>query len=90
MPCAWPSKFSTGRPARSGSRPVSPVVFKAVGGKAVVLKLPFDMAIAGDDAPVPVYERPEAKRIEAEVDPYKALELFAHGVVQRAARMAPI
>lgn len=65
-------------------------VFKAVGGKAVVLKLAFDMAVAGDDAPVPVYERPEAKRIEAEVDPYKALELFAHGVAQRAARMAPI
>lgn len=58
--------------------------------KAVVLKLAFDTAIAGDDAPVPVHQRPEAERIKAEADPYRALELFADGVARRAARTAPI
>ena len=65
-------------------------VFKAVGGKPALLKLAFDVAVAGDDEPVPVRERPEGKRIEAEPDPYRALQLFAHGLAERASRMAPI
>lgn len=65
-------------------------VFKAVGGKPVLLKLAFDVAIAGDDAPVPVRERPETKRVVAEADPYAAVEVFCRGVAERASRMAPI
>lgn len=65
-------------------------VFKAVGGKGVVLKLAFDTAVAGDDAPVPVAARPDVRRIEDEPDPHRALELFARGLAQRESRAGPI
>ena len=65
-------------------------VFKAVGGKPLILKLAFDTAVAGDDAPVPVAGRANARQIEAEADPYRAVELFAHGVAERVSRAAPI
>jgi AcrR family transcriptional regulator len=44
-------------------------VFTSVGGKAVVLKLAFDWALAGDDEPVPMAERPEVRRMMQEPDP---------------------
>ena len=38
-------------------------VFTSVGGKAVVLKLAFDWALAGDDEPVALADRPEVRRM---------------------------
>ena len=44
-------------------------VFTSVGGKAVVLKLAFDWALAGDDEPVAIADRPEVRRMMQEQDP---------------------
>ena len=65
-------------------------VFNSVGGKATLLKLALDWAIAGDDEPVPLADRPGVKAIQAESDPRKALALWAQMVTEIAARVAPI
>jgi AcrR family transcriptional regulator len=65
-------------------------VFNSVGGKATLLKLAIDWAIAGDDEPVPLADRPAVKAIQAEPDPRKALALWAQMVTAIAARTAPI
>jgi AcrR family transcriptional regulator len=65
-------------------------VFNSVGGKATLLKLAYEWAIAGDDEPVPLADRPAVKAIQAEPDPRKALALWAQTVAGIAARVAPI
>ena len=65
-------------------------VFNSVGGKAALLKLAVDWAIAGDDEPIPVAERPAVKAIQAESDPRKGIALWAQMVTEIAARVAPI
>jgi AcrR family transcriptional regulator len=65
-------------------------VFNSVGGKAVLLKLAYDWAIAGDDEPVALADRPQVKAIQAEPDPRKALTLWAQMVIGVATRAAPI
>ena len=44
-------------------------VFTSVGGKAAVLKLAFDWALAGDDEPVAIADRPAVRRMMAGQDP---------------------
>ena len=44
-------------------------MFTSVGGKAAVLKLAFDWALAGDDEPVAIADRPEVRRMMEEQDP---------------------
>jgi AcrR family transcriptional regulator len=65
-------------------------VFNSVGGKAALLKLALDWAIAGDDEPVAMADRPAVKAIQAEPDPRQALALWVQMVVEVAARIAPI
>jgi AcrR family transcriptional regulator len=65
-------------------------VFSSAGGKATLLKLAYEWAIAGDDEPVALADRPAVKAIQAETDPRKALALWAQMVVEVATRVAPI
>jgi AcrR family transcriptional regulator len=65
-------------------------VFNAVGGKVVLLKLALEWAIAGDDEPVALADRPAVRAIAAERDPRKALDVWARMVAGIAARVAPI
>src|SRR5580693_9541158 len=51
-------------------------VFNSAGGKAALLKLALDWAVAGDDEPVAMADRPAVKAIQAEPDPRKALMLW--------------
>jgi AcrR family transcriptional regulator len=44
-------------------------VFTSVGSKAMVLKLAFDWAVAGDDEPVAVGDRVEVRRMMEQPDP---------------------
>ena len=44
-------------------------VFTAVGGKARLLKLAFDWALAGDDEPVAIADRPDVRRMMQQQDP---------------------
>jgi AcrR family transcriptional regulator len=65
-------------------------VFNSVGGKAALLKLALDWAVAGDDEPIAMANRPAVKAIQAEPDPRKALMLWVQTVAEVSARSSPI
>lgn len=66
-------------------------VFTSVGGKTVALKLAIDWAIAGDDEPVPILERPHVRAaLQHEPDARRILTSYAHDVRQASARTAPL
>lgn len=52
-------------------------VYNAVGGKPALLKAVYDVALAGDDDPVPMAERPAARAMRAAVDGRECLALYA-------------
>jgi AcrR family transcriptional regulator len=57
---------------------VSPqTVYNVVGGKAALLKAVYDVALAGDDEPVAVGDRPAFADIAAAPDARSALALYA-------------
>ena len=65
-------------------------VYKAFGNKAALLKAVFDVAIAGDDEPVPVLQREALGRVRAEPDPYRKLLLYGEFVAEVTPRHVPI
>jgi len=65
-------------------------VFTAVGNKVALLHLAYDYAMAGDDEPVPVIDRPELRRIIAEPDPWRQGEMYAAFVTTTNARTAKL
>jgi AcrR family transcriptional regulator len=65
-----------------------PTIFTAVGPKATILRLVVDQALAGDDAPVPIAQRPWWREAVDEPDPVRSIQLHARnmcGINQRAA-----
>lgn len=67
-----------------------PTVFASVGSKRVVLKELRDIALAGDDQPIPVSDRPAIQRILAEPDPRRMLRMYASNLVRVYARYADL
>ncbi|MDT4924150.1 MAG: hypothetical protein QOG01_1863 [Pseudonocardiales bacterium] len=67
-----------------------PTVFTAVGTKPVILKTVLDQAMAGDDAPVPLAERPWFNEALDERDPRRSLELHARNLCSILPRVAPL
>ena len=65
-------------------------VFTSVGGKPVLLKTAYDVALVGDDEAVPLPERPRSRRIRAEPDAGRYLELYAELITEIAGRLAAI
>ncbi len=65
-------------------------VFTAVGGKVALLKLAWDWALAGDDEPVPVAERPQVQEMIRQTDPWALVPLWALFVAEIASRVAPL
>lgn len=65
-------------------------VFTSVGGKLETLKLALDWAIVGDDAPVPVLERPHVQAALAEPDARRILRDFATNILEVMGRTAPL
>lgn len=65
-------------------------VFTSVGGKLQTLKLALDWAITGDDAPIPVLERPHVQAALQEPDARRILRDFATNVVEVMSRTAPL
>ncbi|HEU5386049.1 MAG TPA: TetR family transcriptional regulator [Streptosporangiaceae bacterium] len=63
-------------------------VYKGFGSKAALAKEVFDLALAGDDEPVPVAERPATLAVRDEPDVRRKIALFAGGLAQRQARSA--
>lgn len=62
-------------------------VFSAFGSKAGLLKEVCDVALAGDDAPLSLDERPEQQRVLATTDPAEAIRLHAKAVTDAAMRV---
>lgn len=67
-----------------------PTVYKSFGSKTELVKRVYDRALAGDDADVPIGERPEARRILAETDPARAITDYAALTAETAARIGPL
>jgi AcrR family transcriptional regulator len=65
-------------------------VYTSVGGKVEALKLACDWAIAGDDEPIPMLERPRIKAAADEPDAGKILRDYAHIVCDVSRRLAPL
>jgi AcrR family transcriptional regulator len=67
-----------------------PTVFTAVGNKQTLLKAVRDVAMAGDDDPTPVSERPSVQRAREAPDVRTALTEIAAHVAALQARYAPV
>jgi AcrR family transcriptional regulator len=77
--------------AVAGHAGVSPEsIYKGFGTKAALAKAVFDVALAGDDEPVAVAERPALLAVRAEPDVRRKIALFAEGLVERLARSAKV
>lgn len=61
-------------------------VCKGFGTKAGLAKEVFDLALAGDDEPVPVAVRPARQALRDEPDARRKITMFAAGLAQRQAR----
>jgi AcrR family transcriptional regulator len=65
-------------------------VYAVFGGKPAILSAVFDVAVAGDDEPVPVSERPFVQAISAADDPRGKARIFARHLRDTGARIAPV
>jgi AcrR family transcriptional regulator len=65
-------------------------VFTSVGSKAQALKLAIDWAIAGDDEPVPIADRPRTRALMAEPDARRILTTVAPWLFSISSRTAPL
>lgn len=65
-------------------------VFTSVGSKARAIKLAIDWAIAGDDEPVPMADRPHLRATLDDPDAHRILTSFAHTLFAITARIAPL
>jgi hypothetical protein len=50
----------------------------------------FDLVLAGDDDPVPIAERPEARAVQAEPDVRRKIALYVDGLARRQQRSAKV
>jgi AcrR family transcriptional regulator len=65
-------------------------VFNAVGGKPVLLRRAYEMAVRGDDDATPLGRQPRAVSILAEEDPQRLLARYSSVVAEIAPRFAPL
>jgi len=67
-----------------------PTIFTAVGPKATILRLVVDQALAGDDAPVPIAQRPWWREAVDEPDAVRSIQLHARNMCMINQRAAPV
>lgn len=65
-------------------------VYAVFGNKVAILSTVFDVAVAGDDEPVRVMDRPFAQTIRATADPVEKARLHARHMRETYARIAGI
>jgi AcrR family transcriptional regulator len=65
-------------------------VYKVFGTKARLAKAVFDVAMAGDDEPVVMLDRPLLARARAEPDAHRKLQLYGDFLAEVAPRHVPI
>jgi AcrR family transcriptional regulator len=67
-----------------------PTVFSAVGPKSTILRLVVDQALAGDDEPVPIAQRPLWREAIDEPDAVRSIHLHARNMCLINQRAAPV
>src|SRR4051812_16451660 len=67
-----------------------PTVYKSFGTKTAIFKRAYDVAVVGDDEPVPLGARPDAARLLAERDLDRLLTGYASLVTRVNERTAPL
>jgi AcrR family transcriptional regulator len=65
-------------------------VFTSVGGKAALLKAAYDVAVVGDDEPIPLPERPWARHVREGMTQGERISRYAQMVTMIDGRYAPI
>ncbi|GLE50420.1 TetR/AcrR family transcriptional regulator [Mycobacterium montefiorense] len=65
-------------------------VYKAFATKAGVLKAVFDVAVAGDDEPIPMVQRDVIKNVADEAEATRKLEMYAEHLAATMPRSAPV
>ena len=65
-------------------------VFTSVGGKKELLKKAYDVALVGDDEPIPFPLRPASLAVRAEPDPRRVLVGYTGLLIDMYSRLAPI
>ncbi|MDT3444383.1 MULTISPECIES: TetR/AcrR family transcriptional regulator [unclassified Pseudofrankia] len=65
-------------------------VYKAFGTKAALVKAVYDVALVGDDEPVPLVDRPELKALRADPDPASKLRRYAAIARSLGERIGPL
>ena len=65
-------------------------LYLAFGSKASILAAALDVAIVGDDAPVPLIERPWVQELRAEEDGHRAVALLCREVTELFRRVVPL
>lgn len=65
-------------------------VFTSVGGKAALLKAAYDVAVVGDDEPIPLPQRPWAQHVRDGSTQRERISRYAEMVTVVDARYAPI
>ena len=65
-------------------------VYKAFGSKPRLAKAVFDVAIVGDDEPIPMIQREMVAKIEAEPDPRRKLLLYGEHLATAGPRAGPL
>jgi AcrR family transcriptional regulator len=65
-------------------------VYAAFGPKPALVRYLIEIALSGADAPVPALERPSTREMQAEADPSRRLEMFAHVIRLIQERLSPL
>ena len=82
---------ATTMPAIASTAGVSvQTVYKAFGNKPRLAKAVFDVAMAGDDEPVPMLQRASLGRVRDERDPRQRFRLYGEFLAEVAPRHVPV
>jgi len=65
-------------------------LYLSFGNKSAILKATFDLALAGDDEPIPVAERPWVQETRDQPDALAALGIVVDGLTQIQRRTSPL
>jgi AcrR family transcriptional regulator len=65
-------------------------VFAVFGNKRTILARLIDLAVGGDEQPIPLLERPGPQGVLHETDPVRQLQQFAQDISQILERVAPL
>jgi AcrR family transcriptional regulator len=75
--------------ARSAGTAVQ-TIYTAFGSKRAILARLVEVSVGGDEATVPILERPGPEAVRHETNQQRQLQLFAQGIAQIMERMSPI